>query len=148
MTFNDLKRVIVTFWPHKMAKQNIDSDSTWNLGLTSSFKILKFNQKNFKTLRILLIEVYTKNIVDSQYNNFRPVERPWIIFANYMELGEAHGIHFSERIFVNSQKVSGIQISLSKRHKLRRIRFILSIRNSLKVQNIHHQIPHHRTNEV
>ena len=65
-----------------------------------------------------------------------------------MQLGEAHGIHFSERIFVNSQKVSGIQISLSKRHKLRRIRFILSIRNSLKVQNIHHQIPHHRTNEV
>ena len=50
MTCNDLKRLIVTFWPNKMAKPNTDLESWDNFTPTHSFGFLNFSFLNFKEL--------------------------------------------------------------------------------------------------
>ena len=50
MTFNDLKRLIVTFWPHKTAKLNPDSESWDNFTQLPVFGIFNFPFLNLKEL--------------------------------------------------------------------------------------------------
>ena len=50
MTFNDLKRLLVTFWPNKMVKPNTDSESWDNFTQTRAFGFLNFLLLNLKEL--------------------------------------------------------------------------------------------------
>ena len=66
--FNDLKRLIVTFWPKKMAKPNTDSESWDNFTQTPSFGCFIFYLHNaaFITNKRVFNNLITTDVLSKQ----------------------------------------------------------------------------------